>query len=36
MVSSDFGQKVIDLSTDHKPNYEDEEKRIISLGGKIY
>ena len=36
VMSSVQGKKVIALSRDHKPNDEDEAKRIIDLGGKVY
>ena len=36
IMSTNAGTKMIVLSTDHKPNNEDEKKRIISEGGKIY
>lgn len=29
------GGKVKPMSVDHKPNREDEEKRIVQLGGKV-
>jgi serine/threonine protein phosphatase PrpC len=36
VLSSERGQKVTELSRDHKPSEPDEEKRILELGGKIY
>ncbi|EGR28296.1 protein phosphatase 2c, putative [Ichthyophthirius multifiliis] len=36
VLSTNNGQKIIALSTDHKPNHPDEEKRILQNGGKIY
>ncbi len=36
ILSSNNGNKITALSTDHKPNNADEEKRILSNGGKIY
>lgn len=36
IMSSTHGKKVLALSRDHKPNDEDEAKRIIELGGKVY
>jgi len=35
-MSVERGKKVVALSRDHKPNDEDEQKRILSNGGKIY
>jgi hypothetical protein len=35
-MSKKGGKEVIDLSNDHKPNDENEEKRIIKNGGKVY
>jgi protein phosphatase 2C family protein 2/3 len=36
LVSCDKGKNVLGLSKDHKPNGEEEEKRIIAAGGKLY
>jgi protein phosphatase PTC2/3 len=36
VMSSDAGSKIYPLSRDHKPFVEEELKRIISNGGKIY
>lgn len=36
IMSVDGGEKIIVLSQDHKPTAEQESKRIISNGGKIY
>jgi serine/threonine protein phosphatase PrpC len=35
-LSSNVGEKVFYLSTDHKPNEPSEEERIIKNGGKVY
>lgn len=35
-MSADGGQYLINLSRDHKPNDELEQKRIIEAGGRIY
>ena len=36
LMSADGGNYVVDLSRDHKPNDEYEQKRIQDNGGKIY
>jgi len=36
VMSGDGGTKVYPLSKDHKPNEDNEHKRIIEAGGKIY
>jgi len=36
VASIDQGRKIVPLSRDHKPNDKDEQKRILSFGGKIY
>lgn len=36
VLSGDSGQKTYTLSRDHKPQDEQEQKRIIAGGGKIY
>lgn len=36
IMSADFGDKVYILTTDHKPTDENEIKRIVENGGKIY
>ena len=36
VASFEQGKKNLALSKDHKPNDKDEQKRIISNGGKIY
>lgn len=36
LLSADGGNYNIELSRDHKPNDELEQKRIIEGGGKIY
>jgi protein phosphatase 2C family protein 2/3 len=36
IMSADGGEKIIELSNDHKPTDEVEMKRIIENGGKIY
>ena len=35
-MSGDMGDKIYWLSNDHKPTNENEIKRIVSNGGKIY
>jgi len=36
IMSSEIGDKIYLLSTDHRPTEENETKRIVSNGGKIY
>jgi serine/threonine protein phosphatase PrpC len=36
IMSVDGGEKIFELSNDHKPTDEVEMKRIIENGGKIY
>jgi protein phosphatase 2C family protein 2/3 len=36
VMSGDRGKKVYTLSRDHKPNDEEERKRITNAKGKIY
>jgi len=36
VMSGGDGMKIFPLSIDHKPMEEDEHKRIIEAGGKIY
>lgn len=36
VMSGEGGNKVYNLSRDHKPNEENEQKRILDGGGKIY
>lgn len=36
VMSGNNGNKVFTLSRDHKPSDEDEKKRILEAGGKIY
>jgi serine/threonine protein phosphatase PrpC len=36
LLSADGGNSIIALSRDHKPNDENETKRITENGGKIY
>ena len=35
-LSSENGNKIVSLTTDHKPNQENETKRILDKGGKVY
>ena len=35
-MSADGGKYTVELSRDHKPNDELEQKRITEAGGKIY
>jgi serine/threonine protein phosphatase PrpC len=35
-MSTDKGKDMILLSNDHKPEDEEERKRIIKNGGKVY
>ena len=36
VMSLNHGNKIIALSKDHKPSEEEETKRIIENGGRIY
>lgn len=36
LMSADGGNYIVELSRDHKPNDEEEQKRISEAGGKIY
>jgi serine/threonine protein phosphatase PrpC len=36
LMSADGGNYIVELSRDHKPNDELEQKRITENGGKIY
>ena len=36
IMSCELGSKIIPLSKDHKPSSDDEKKRILEGGGKIY
>ena len=36
ILSSDGGNFAVNLSLDHKPNDNDEQKRILEGGGKVY
>lgn len=36
VMSGESGQRIFPLSKDHKPMDEQEQKRIIDAGGKIY
>ena len=36
VLSGDEGNRVFALSRDHKPLDENEEKRVLDAGGKIY
>jgi len=36
VMSGEGGNKIFPLSRDHKPSDENEQKRIIDAGGKIY
>ena len=36
VLAKNYGKEIISLSRDHKPDDEDETKRIIEAGGKIY
>ena len=36
IMSSDGGNYCVNLSLDHKPNDEIEQKRILANGGRVY
>ena len=36
MMSADGGNYCLNLSIDHKPNDENEQKRILQNGGRVY
>jgi len=36
VMSGEGGTKIYPLSKDHKPNEDNEQKRILEAGGKIY
>lgn len=36
VMSLNDGKDTVELTNDHKPNNENEEKRIVELGGKVY
>lgn len=36
VMSQDKGSKIFPLSKDHKPEEEDEKKRILEAGGQVY
>lgn len=36
LMSADGGNYTVDLSRDHKPNDDLEQKRIVEAGGRIY
>ena len=36
IMSSDGGNYCVNLSLDHKPNDDIEQKRILSNGGRVY
>lgn len=36
VMSQERGSKIIPLSKDHKPEEEDEKKRILEAGGQVY
>lgn len=36
MMSADGGNFCLNLSIDHKPNDDSEQKRILSNGGRVY
>jgi serine/threonine protein phosphatase PrpC len=36
LLSQEKGSKIIPLSKDHKPEAEEEKKRIIDAGGHVY
>jgi serine/threonine protein phosphatase PrpC len=36
MMSSDGGNFSMNLSIDHKPNDDNEQKRILGNGGRVY
>ena len=36
IMSADAGKKLFLLSRDHRPNEDNERKRIITNGGQIY
>ena len=36
LMSKEKGSKIVPLSKDHKPEIEEEKKRIIEAGGQVY
>ena len=36
ILSRNSGEKIVQLTNDHKPNDVSEESRIIKAGGKVY